>query len=82
MAASNPLNIDKATKEELMTLPGIKESWAIEILKRRDELGGCMSEYDLKSIMKIGAQVWGPLISDKVICFGSPFLIPQTRNHL
>ena len=34
MAVSNPINVNTASKEELMGLPGIKESRAIKIIEK------------------------------------------------
>lgn len=48
------LNINTATKEQLMTLPGIGEVKASQIIARRQEQGGFSSIEDLLNISGIG----------------------------
>lgn len=47
------VNINTATKEELMTLPGIGESKADSIISYRDEHGGYTSVEEIKNISGI-----------------------------
>ncbi len=52
------VNINQATKEELMRLPGIGEVLAERILETRDELGGFQSVEELKKIKGIGDKLF------------------------
>ena len=62
-----PLNNNAAGLKELMSLEGIHVTRASEIIKRWEELGGHMTEYDLKSITKISLQVWQLVLDTNTI---------------
>ncbi|HVN47476.1 MAG TPA: helix-hairpin-helix domain-containing protein [Bacteroidota bacterium] len=47
------LNINTATKEQLMELPGIGEKTAVRIIERRNEIGKFTSLEELKTIKGI-----------------------------
>ena len=47
------ININKATKEQLMTLPGIGESRAEAIIKYREDNGGFASKEDIMKVSGI-----------------------------
>ena len=55
---SNKININTATKEELMTLPGIGESKALAILAYRQEKGGFSTLEELKKVEGIKEAVF------------------------
>lgn len=63
--ASSKININKATQEELMTLPGIGEAKAQSIIKYRNENNGFNSIEDIKNISGIKDSVYNK-ISDKI----------------
>lgn len=69
---SSPININAASHEDLVQLPGIQAARAREILRRRMERGGFLSEEDFKNIPKLGPKVWQPLLENKIITFGPP----------
>jgi competence protein ComEA len=48
------INLNNATKEELMTLPGVGEVTAEKIIDYREEKGGFSSIEELKNISRIG----------------------------
>lgn len=48
------INVNRATKTELMTLPGVGETTAERILLYRDESGSFKSIHDLKKVKGIG----------------------------
>lgn len=49
-----PIDINSATRHELMMLPGIGEKTADRIVEKRDELGGFQSAEDLMEVKGIG----------------------------
>jgi competence protein ComEA len=63
--ASGKININKATQEELMTLPGIGEAKALSIIKYRSENNGFKSIEEIKNISGIKDSVYNK-ISDKI----------------
>lgn len=62
---SNRISINQATKEELMSLPGIGESKADSIIAYREEHGGFQSTEDLMKISGIKEGVYNK-IKDKI----------------
>ena len=48
------VNINKANKEKLMTLPGVGESTALKIIEYRTQNGDYKSIEDLKKVAGIG----------------------------
>lgn len=52
------VNINTASKEELMTIPGIGESKAEEIIKYRDEHGNFSSIEDINNVSGIGESLF------------------------
>ena len=52
------ININKATKEELMTVSGIGESKAEEIIKYREEHGSFNTIEDIKNVSGIGESLF------------------------
>lgn len=54
----NKININEATKEELMTLSGIGESKAITIITYRSENGNFATIEDIKNVKGIGESVY------------------------
>ena len=59
------VSLNKATKEELMTLPGVGESKASDIIKYREESGGFSTLEELMKIPGIKEGVYNKL-SDKI----------------
>ena len=62
---SSKVNLNKATKEELMTLPGIGEAKAQSIIEYRSENNGFKSIEEIKNISGIKDSVYNK-ISDKI----------------
>lgn len=62
---ADKININSATKEELMTLKGIGEKRADAIIKIREETGGFISVEQLKDIESIGDKIYEK-IKDKI----------------
>jgi len=54
ITADGKVNINLATLEELMTLPGIGETYAKQIIRYRETHGSFSSADDLKNIAGIG----------------------------
>ena len=67
-----PVNINRADETELKTLPQIGKFHAQAIIHAHTKQGGRLMEDDFKSIPKLGAEVWQPLLDGKAITFGSP----------
>lgn len=63
--ANGKVNINKATREELMTLPGIGEAKALSIINYRSESGEFKSIDEIKNISGIKDSVYNK-ISDKI----------------
>lgn len=61
-SASYPLNLNKCTAEELMTIKGIGESKANSIIAYRDVIGGYTSVEQLKDISGIGDTVYSKIL--------------------
>ena len=55
---NNLININTATKEELMTLSGIGETRAESIIKYREENGNFKTIEELKSVSGIGESLF------------------------
>lgn len=67
-ASSVPkLNINTATKEELMTLDGIGAAYAERILAKRETLGGFKTLEQLKEVKGIGEKTFEGIINDITI---------------
>lgn len=60
-AVSYPLNLNTCTAEELMTISGIGEKKANDIIEYRDYLGGYTSVEQLKNIKGIGDGIYEKL---------------------
>ena len=67
-----PVNINRADETGHKTLPQIGKFCAQAIIHARTKQGGKLTEDDFKSISKLGAKVWQPLLDEKAITFGSP----------
>ena len=67
-----PININRPDETELKTLPQIGKFHAKAIIHACTKQGGRLMEDDFKSIPKLGAKVWQPLLDGKAITFGSP----------
>ena len=67
-----PVNINRADETELKALPQIGKFCAQAIIHAHTKQGGRLTEDDFKSIPKLGAKVWQPLLDEKAITFGSP----------
>ena len=55
------INLNTATKEELMLLDGIGEKYADEIIKMRDKVGGFNSVDQLLTIKGIGEKLYNDI---------------------
>ena len=60
-----PININRATKEELVLLPGIGETYAERIIKFREENNGFKKKEDLIKVKGIGSKTFEN-IKDKI----------------
>lgn len=58
IVSSGKVSINSATLEELMTLPGIGESKALNIIKYRDENKGFLEVEDIMNVKGIGANIY------------------------
>ena len=56
-----PINLNTATQEELLSINGIGEKRAAQILAYRDELGGYTSVEQIKNISGIGDAVYAQI---------------------
>ena len=65
-AVQGKVNINEAAAEELMTLPGIGESKAADIIRYREENGGFDRIEDIMNISGIKEAVFGK-IKDKIV---------------
>ena len=57
------IDLNTATKEQLMTVPGIGETYALRILAYRDEVGGFWSIEQLREVQGVGEKryaQWAP----------------------
>lgn len=61
VTSNHLISINKATKEELMTLPGIGESKAINIIDYREKNGLYKSIEDLKKVTGIGESLYAQI---------------------
>ena len=57
-AENGLVNINKATEEELCTLPGIGESKAVSIIKYREENGPFQNTEEMKNVSGIGENLF------------------------
>ncbi len=78
MAGVEPLDINKASHKDLMSLKGISTSRAIEIITARDRLGGQLTVDSFKNLPKVPVNVYQPLLDAGAIVFGSP---KAARDH-
>ncbi len=53
-----PINLNKATKEELMTLDGIGEKRAMDIIEYREKIGGFKSTLQIMEVNGIGEKMY------------------------
>ena len=63
------MDINKATKIDLETLPGIGPSRALSIIQKRQEFHGCLTPDAFMSILDIPAPVWTKLFDSNLIIF-------------
>ena len=50
---TTPTNVNSASADDLMSLQGVGRVIALEIIKEKEECGGCLTPEDIKSILKI-----------------------------
>lgn len=63
---SEPVNVNTASVKELQELPGVGETIAKEIVRRRSEVGAFSSIWDLEDVAGIGEskmQTLAPLVT-------------------
>lgn len=60
-----PININTASKDELILLPGIGETYAERIIKFREEIGKFKKKEDLMKVKGIGVRTFENII-DKI----------------
>lgn len=70
--ASQPLNLNTASIEELRTLEGIGRLRANAIVNFRESVGYPLREEDIEQIPGIPAAVWNKLLEQGEICFDQP----------
>lgn len=70
-AGDPPLNLNTATYEELLTLPGIGPALAREILQYRESNGPFYFPEDVMDVRGIGSKIFQQL-KDRVICEPAP----------
>ena len=73
-----PVNINRTDKTKLKTLPQIGKFCTHAIIHACTKQDGRLMEDDFKSIPKLDAKVWQPLLDGKAITFGSP---APTAHH-
>ena len=61
VTTNNKVSINTATKEELMTLPGIGESKAKDIISYREKNGPFKTIEDLKKVSGIGDSIFAKI---------------------
>ena len=60
---SEKIDLNTATKEQLMTVPGIGETYALRILEYREEVGGFWNINQLREVKGVGDKryaQWAP----------------------
>ena len=61
VSENNKVNINNATKEQLLTLSGIGESKALAIIEYRNSTGGFKSIEDIKNVSGIGEALFAKI---------------------
>jgi competence ComEA-like helix-hairpin-helix protein len=57
-AEMDKIDINSATKEQLMTLTGVGEAVAVNIIKYREEIGGFSKVEDIIQVKGFGPKTW------------------------